>query len=88
MLVLASASPRRAEILRQAGIPFVVRPAAVDESALPGETPEEYVTRVAEWKAQAVEIKPGELVLGERLFYDVATSVLGPIPCGAFLDCH
>jgi len=77
MLVLASASPRRAEILRQAGIPFVVRPAAVDESALPGETPEEYVTRVAEWKAQAVEIKPGELVLGADTTVVVDGEILG-----------
>jgi len=47
MIVLASQSPRRSEILRQAGIPFVARPANVDESALPGESPEDYVKRVA-----------------------------------------
>ncbi len=64
MLVLASASPRRAEILRNAGIPFVVRPADVDEAVLPGETPENYVIRLAEWKARAVEARPDELVLG------------------------
>ncbi len=64
MLVLASASPRRAEILRQSGIPFVVRPANVDESAMPGESPEEYVRRLAEWKARAVDPQTDELVLG------------------------
>jgi len=64
MLVLASTSPRRAEILRQSGIPFVVRPACVDESLLAGETPEDYVTRLAEWKARAIEAHPEEQVLG------------------------
>ena len=64
MLVLASQSPRRAEILRQAGIPFVVRAASVDETALAGELPEHYVCRVAELKARAVECGPGETVLG------------------------
>ncbi len=64
MLVLASQSPRRAEILRQAGIPFTVRTAPVDETPLPGERPVDYVLRVAEWKALAVPIGPGEIVLG------------------------
>ena len=64
MLVLASQSPRRAEILRQAGIPFVVRAAPVDESPLDGERPEDYVVRLAEQKAIAVECRPGETILG------------------------
>jgi len=64
VLVLASQSPRRAEILRQAGIPFVVRAAAVDESPLDGERPEDYVVRLAEQKAIAVECRPGETILG------------------------
>jgi len=64
MLVLASQSPRRSEILRQAGIPFIVRVAAVDETALAGEKPEDYVRRLAEWKARAVEASPDEMVLG------------------------
>jgi septum formation protein len=64
MFVLASTSPRRAEILQNAGIPFVVRPVGVDESLLPGETPEDYVTRLAEWKARAAEAHSGEMVLG------------------------
>ena len=53
MIVLASQSPRRSEILRQAGIPFVARPANVDETARPGESPEDYVKRVACDKAMA-----------------------------------
>jgi septum formation protein len=53
LLVLASASPRRAELLRAAGIPFTVRPADLDESVLAGESPEAYVRRLAEAKAEA-----------------------------------
>jgi len=64
VLVLASQSPRRAEILRQAGIPFLVRSASVDESPLPREEPEAYVTRLAEAKALAVPASSDEIVLG------------------------
>jgi septum formation protein len=64
VLVLASQSPRRAEILRQAGIPFDVRAAEIDESPLDGERPEHYVCRLAEQKARAVECRPGETILG------------------------
>jgi len=66
MLVLASRSPRRREILRQAGIPFVVRPMEVDETPLPGESARDYVTRIAREKAgAAVAGLPvdGEIVL-------------------------
>jgi septum formation protein len=64
VLVLASQSPRRAEILRQAGIPFTVRAADIDETPRNGERPEDYVCRLAEQKALAVECRPGETVLG------------------------
>jgi septum formation protein len=64
MLVLASQSPRRSDILRQAGIPFTVRVADVDESVLPGESPGTYVRRLAEAKARAVPAAPEETVLG------------------------
>jgi len=64
VLVLASQSPRRAEILRQAGIRFVVRAAPVDETLHSGETPEDYVRRLAEAKARAVLAAPDEIVLG------------------------
>ena len=63
-LVLASQSPRRAEILRQAGIPFTVRVAAVDETPLPGESPVQYVERLAERKAAALNAAPDEIVIG------------------------
>ncbi|MCA9771004.1 MAG: Maf family protein, partial [Myxococcales bacterium] len=52
-LVLASGSPRRAELLAQARIPFVARPVDLDESALPGERPRDHARRLALAKAQA-----------------------------------
>lgn len=54
MLVLASASPRRRELLTQAGYTFRVHPAHIPEDPLPGEEPIAYVTRLAREKAQAV----------------------------------
>ncbi len=53
-LILASASPRRRELLQRIGLAFEVRPAEVDESWLPGETPHHYVARVAAAKLAAV----------------------------------
>src|SRR5829696_6880054 len=53
-LVLASASPRRAQLLESAGFSFAVRPADVDERMRPGEPPADYVLRIARAKAQAV----------------------------------
>lgn len=53
-IVLASSSPRRAALLRQARIPFRVQTPAVDEAALAGETEHDYVTRLARRKARAV----------------------------------
>ena len=54
MLILASASPRRRELLAQAGYVFEVRPAHVNEDARPGENAIAYVTRLAREKAEAV----------------------------------
>ena len=53
-LILASASPRRAALLRQIGVAFEVRPADADESQHPGESPESYVERLAQTKARSV----------------------------------
>jgi septum formation protein len=53
-LILASASPRRAEILRSAGFEFSVQPAEVDESRLPEEGVEDYVRRLARTKARFI----------------------------------
>lgn len=52
-LVLASASPRRAELLRQIGLPFEVRAVDLDESVRPGESPADYVVRLAVAKVEA-----------------------------------
>ena len=54
MLILASASPRRAELLRNAGIPFMVDAAHVPEQPLAGELPVDYARRLARDKALAV----------------------------------
>lgn len=52
--MLASASPRRRELLAQVGIPCAVHPAEIDETPLPDETAEGYVLRVARAKAMTV----------------------------------
>ena len=54
LLILASASPRRYELLTQIGVPCLVETADVDESPLADETPEALVLRLAQQKAQAV----------------------------------
>ncbi len=54
MLVLASASPRRSELLTQAGYRFRAHPAHINEDPLAGEDPIVYVTRLAREKAEAV----------------------------------
>ena len=54
MLVLASVSPRRRELLAQVGYRFEVHPAHIPEDPLPGEDPIVYVTRLAREKAEAV----------------------------------
>src|ERR1035437_2983989 len=64
MLVLASQSPRRSEILRQARMEFTVRVADVDEPVLAGESPADYVQRLAAAKAYAIEGADGETGLG------------------------
>lgn len=55
MLVLASNSPRRKQLLAASGLEFTVLPAPVDESDRPGETPQAYVLRLAETKARAAQ---------------------------------
>ena len=54
MLILASASPRRRELLAQAGYAFEVQPAHINEDLRPGEDPIAYVVRLAREKAQSV----------------------------------
>jgi septum formation protein len=78
MLVLASASPRRQELLRNAGISFVVEPAHVDETPLPGELPAECAKRLAREKAVAVSRKrPHDVVLGADTIVVIDGAILG-----------
>lgn len=63
MLILASKSPRRQEILRDAGFEFVVRPSDVPEVRREGEPPQDYVQRLAREKAEATPYEDGDIVL-------------------------
>lgn len=63
MLVLASGSPRRRDILAALGLTFTVRRPDLEETIVPGESPESAVLRLAEKKADSVSVAPGELVL-------------------------
>ena len=64
MLILASTSPRRRELLLAAGIDHIVRPANVPELRRANEPPVEFVCRLAAEKAQSISPGPGEIVLG------------------------
>ena len=78
MLVLASASPRRQELLRSAGISFVVQPADVDETPLPGESARDCAERLAREKALAVwQSRPQDVVLGADTVVVVEGEMLG-----------
>lgn len=77
-LILASSSPRRQELLRQIGIPFVVEVPEVDEHAVHAESPAELVERLALRKARAVAARhPDALVLGADTIVVVDGEVLG-----------
>ena len=78
MLVLASASPRRQELLRNAGISFTVQPADIDETPLAGESPRECAERLAREKALAVwRTRPQDVVLGADTIVVVDATILG-----------
>lgn len=77
-LVLASSSPRRQEIVRILGLPFVVRAADVDEAALPGEPPETAVQRLAEAKVRWVAAAAAErYVVGADTVVVLGGAILG-----------
>ncbi|SNC66765.1 septum formation protein [Marinobacter sp. es.048] len=77
-IILASASPRRAELLQQIGLNFSVRPADIDETPEPDETPEQYVERLAREKALAVAgSSPECLVLGSDTSVVLDGKILG-----------
>jgi len=78
-LILASASPRRSELLRQMGLRFEVMSANVDETRFAGESPRAYVSRLAEAKARASSV-PGALVIGADTAVVCDDEILGK-PC-------
>jgi septum formation protein len=78
MLVLASASPRRQELLRNAGISFAVQVADVDETPLPGEGARECAERLAREKALNVwQSRQRDMVLGADTIVVVDGNILG-----------
>jgi nucleoside triphosphate pyrophosphatase len=81
-LILASTSPRRSEILRNAGIPFEVRGANIAEDVLPGETARAMVARLAEAKARAAAAGQGDasesqIVIGADTTVELNGEILG-----------
>ncbi|HMQ04821.1 MAG TPA: Maf family protein [Pyrinomonadaceae bacterium] len=77
-LVLASGSPRRAEILRSVGWEFTRSIPDIDESLLPSEAPDEYVRRLAVSKARAIaELFPETMVLGADTTVVVDSQIIG-----------
>ena len=76
-LVLASASPRRRELLERVGFVLDVRPADIDETEAPGEEPAAYVARIARGKADAVARPPGAWVLAADTTVTIDGAILG-----------
>ena len=90
-LVLASTSPRRAEMLKLLGVDFDRLPGDIDETFLEGETPREHVLRLSEGKAAlAARGRPDAWVLGADTIVFVAGEVLGkpgsPAEAAAMLE--
>jgi len=88
MLVLASASPRRQELLRNAGIAFEVQPADIAEDPLTGEVASECAERLAREKALAIarqrpDLRPNDVVLGADTVVVVDGQLLGKPSDGA-----
>lgn len=77
-LILASASPRRHELLSQLGTPFTVLPADIDEQYHAGEAPRDYVMRMSRTKAQEVAQQyPDAWVLGADTIVTIDHRILG-----------
>ncbi len=77
-LILASASPRRRELLGATGVPFRVIPSRVDEECLPGEEPRRFVRRAARDKGAEVASRyPGAHVLSADTIVVVGSAILG-----------
>lgn len=77
MLILASASPRRHELLLAAAIPHIVRPTHIPEDRRPGEPPTDFVRRIAEAKARAAPRASEDIVLAADTLVCFDNEVLG-----------
>lgn len=80
-LILASASPRRRDLLSRLKVPFAAVPAEIAETARPGETPQALAERLAREKAEAVVARigttPRRVVLGSDTIVVIGEEVLG-----------
>lgn len=77
-LILASASPRRRELLGRCGVPFTLVVSAVDETPAENEAPADYVQRLADAKARAVHARhPASFVLGADTSVVAGGQILG-----------
>jgi septum formation protein len=77
-LILASASPRRSELLRQARIAFIVVPSSASEELQPGEAPDAYALRVAQEKARDVARRhSGSWILAADTIVEIDGKILG-----------
>jgi septum formation protein len=76
MLILASGSPRRRELLAGLGLAFAVRPVDLDETPLDGEDPSEYVTRLAAAKSRS-QAGPNEMTLAADTIVVLDGELLG-----------
>jgi septum formation protein len=77
-LILASASPRRQELLSQLGIPFTVLPADIDERPRAGEWPRDYVMRMSQTKAEEVARQcPDAWIVGADTIVTIDHRILG-----------
>lgn len=88
-LILASASPRRAEILRQLGVSFQIQPANIDESVVALERPHDYVQRIALGKAETVRAANDSeaVVLGADTAVVIDREVIGkPNSCAHAIE--
>lgn len=87
-IVLASASPRRSELMALAGIAFDVTPADICEDVLPGEQPDEHVMRLSREKAQAVAAKTeGRFFIGADTVVVLDGRIMGkPVDASAAFE--
>ena len=76
-VVLASASPRRHDLLSHIGLRFEVRVPDIDESPIPGDEPLGYVRRLALAKASAINATSGELIIAADTTVDLDAAIMG-----------